>query len=100
VKAQLLGEVVAEASDEDLVWIEGRLYFPPDSVKYGALKHSPRPYTCPWKGVAQYFDVVATGSRVPAAAWSYPMPLPSAVSRVGADFSDYVAFDPAFVDVG
>ncbi len=100
MKAQLLGEAVAEASDEDLVWIEGRLYFPPNSVKHAALKHSPRPYTRPWKGVAQYFDVASTGSRVPAVAWSYPMPLPSAIARMGADFSDYIAFDPAFVDVG
>lgn len=100
MKAQLLGHVVAEASDDDLVWIEGRLYFPPASVRDGALQPSPRPYTCPWKGAAQYFDVLTPQSRSTAAAWSYPMPLPSAIARVGADFSAYIAFDPAFVDVG
>lgn len=100
MKAQLVGEVVAEVSDEDSVWIDGSLYFPPTSVMTGALEPSPRPYTCPWKGVARYFDVLAAGSRIPAAAWSYPRPLPTAISRVGADFSNYVAFDAALVDVG
>jgi hypothetical protein len=41
VKAQLLGEVVAEVSDEDTVWVDGTLYFPPTSVMTGALEPSP-----------------------------------------------------------
>jgi uncharacterized protein (DUF427 family) len=100
VQAKLLGEVIAQASVEETVWIDGTLYFPPSSVMAGALKPSRRPYTCPWKGVAQYFDVLTPQSRSKAAAWSYPRPLASAIRRVGADFSDYVAFDPAFVEVG
>ena len=63
-----------------------------------AADHEPNGYF--WEGVAQYFDVLTPQSRSKAAAWSYPRPLASAIERVGADFSDYVAFDPAFVEVG
>jgi uncharacterized protein (DUF427 family) len=94
VKARLGDVVVADAADEDLVRIEGNWYFPPASIVEGALTESPTPYTCPWKGAAQYFNVVADGTEHADLAWSYPTPYPSAFERVGKDFSGYVAFAP------
>jgi uncharacterized protein (DUF427 family) len=95
LKALLNGVVVAEAADEDVVHIEGNAYFPPSSLTAGAFTESPTPYTCPWKGPAQYFDVTTEEGSAPDGAWSYPDLLPSAVERVGRDVAGYVAFGPA-----
>jgi uncharacterized protein (DUF427 family) len=84
--------VIAEAKKEDLIYIEGNWYFPPSSVKKEYLHKSPTPYTCPWKGVCQYFNI---GQKEPLSqdnAWSYPSPKPSAIEQVKKDFSNYVAF--------
>ncbi|MGV9348105.1 DUF427 domain-containing protein [Streptomyces spiralis] len=99
MKAVVGETVVAEAASEAVVSIEGNAYFPPDSVAAGALRNSPTPYTCPWKGRAQYHDVVAGESVLRDAAWSYPNIKESAATRVGRDFSGYVAFDPRQVRI-
>jgi uncharacterized protein (DUF427 family) len=71
-----LGDVViAEAPDDQII-----------------LTTSPTPYTCPWKGECQYFTVTVDGQALPDRAWSYPQPYETAISRVGKDFSNYVAF--------
>lgn len=98
MKAILNGAVLAESSKDDLVKIEGNWYFPPESIKEGALTESPTQYHCPWKGDAQYFHSAAEGAEKADAAWSYPHPLDGAADRVGKDFSGYVAFDPS-VDI-
>ena len=92
MKAVLEGSVIAEADKDDLIQIEGNWYFPPSSVVDGALVDSPTPYTCPWKGAAQYYTVEADGASLPDRAWSYPTPYPTAIDKVGRDFSGYVAF--------
>ncbi len=94
MRAVIDGTIVAEAPPERLIKIEGNWYFPPDSVADGALIDSPTPYTCPWKGVCQYHSVIVDGEVHADAAWSYPEPKSSAIERVGADFSGYVAFSP------
>lgn len=92
MKAVWNGKTIAEAPREDLIYIEGNWYFPPSSVDQGFLQKSSTPYTCPWKGVCQYFNVVEGESESKDNAWSYPNPLPSAVDTVKKDFSNYVAF--------
>jgi uncharacterized protein (DUF427 family) len=92
VKAVLGETVIAEAPDGDLIRIEGNWYFPPASITEGFLEKSPTPYTCPWKGECQYFDVRIGHEVLQDRAWSYPDPFPTAVERVGKDFSNYVAF--------
>lgn len=99
MKAVLAGTVVAQADDADLISIEGNWYFPPSSITPGVLVDSPTPYTCPWKGEAQYYSVRAGGETFDDRAWSYPHPYPTAFDRVGKDFSGYVAFAPD-VEVG
>jgi len=88
MKAVLNGDVIAEAPKDDLISIEGNWYFPPQAVRPGVLAESPTPYTCPWKGECQYYTV----QGLPDRAWAYPTPYPSAIERVGKDFSGYVAF--------
>jgi uncharacterized protein (DUF427 family) len=93
MKAVLDGVVIAEADRDDLVSIEGNWYFPPTSLREGALVESPTPYTCPWKGAAQYWSISLDGAKLPDGAWSYPDLLPGAAQKAGRDFAGYVAFD-------
>lgn len=86
------GQVIAEADRDALIYIEQRWYFPPSSVKLDLLQKSDTPYTCPWKGVCQYFTVSDGINSSPDAAWSYPEPKASAIDTVKKDFSNYVAF--------
>lgn len=92
MKATWNGKVIAEAPKEELIFIESNWYFPPASVKQEYLEKSDTPYTCPWKGVCQYFNVVSGSDRADDAAWSYPEPKESAIHTVKKDFSNYVAF--------
>jgi uncharacterized protein (DUF427 family) len=79
------GQVLAE-SDECIV-LEGRHYFPPQSVRREFLRPSRRHSTCHWKGRASYYDVVVDGKVNCEAAWYYPEPK-SAAQQI----KDYVAF--------
>lgn len=92
MKAVVGDTVIAEASKDDLISIEGNWYFPRSAVKEGALTPSPTAYHCPWKGDAQYWTVTVDGQELPDRAFSYETPIPSAFDRVGKDFSGYVAF--------
>lgn len=92
MKAVWNGKTVAEADKDDLIYIEGNWYFPPSSVNQDMLRKSDTPYTCPWKGVCQYFDVGHDEMWSHDNAWSYPEPKESAIDTVKKDFSNYVAF--------
>ena len=93
MKAIWKGKVIAEAPKEALIYIEQNWYFPPSSVNKTFLRESATPYTCPWKGVCQYFDVGNDGEGWSKdSAWSYPKPLPTAIEKVKKDFSNFVAF--------
>jgi uncharacterized protein (DUF427 family) len=100
MRATIDGAVIAEAAEADLIKIEGNWYFPPSSVTEGALAQSPTPYTCPWKGACQYFDVVTPTGTHADGAWTYPVLKPTAVERVGRDFAGYVAFSPGVTVAG
>ena len=93
MKAVLDGVVIAEADRADLISIEGNWYFPPSSIREGALTKTPTPYTCPWKGAAQYWSIALEGAELADGAWSYPDLLPGAVEKAGGDFAGFVAFD-------
>jgi uncharacterized protein (DUF427 family) len=99
MKAIVDDVVVADAAEPDLISIEGNYYFPPSSLAADVLSDSPTPYTCPWKGAAQYHDIVVDGASHHDAAWSYPDPYPSSFDRVGKDYSGYIAFDKQQVKI-
>ncbi|MGH7237287.1 MAG: DUF427 domain-containing protein [Candidatus Saccharimonadales bacterium] len=92
MKAIWNGKVIAEASKEDLIYIERGWYFPPSSVRQEFLRKSDTPYTCPWKGDCQYFDVGEGENWSQDNAFCYPTPKASAVDTVKKDFSNYLAF--------
>jgi len=85
MKALWKNRVLAK-SDKTIV-VEGNHYFPPDSVERKYFEPSDDHTTCPWKGVASYYDVVVEGDRNKNAAWYYPEPKEKA-----RNIKDYVAF--------
>ncbi len=98
MKATLDGTVVADAPESDLIAIEGNQYFPPSSLSTEAFSDSSTPYTCPWKGDAQYHDLSLGCSVYHDPAWGYPNPY-AAFERVGSAYTGYVAFDKKQVTV-
>lgn len=84
-KATWNGAVLAESTDT--VIVEGNHYFPASSLNQGYFSESPATSRCPWKGSANYFDVVVDGEVNRGAAWTYHEPKPAA-----ADIKDRVAF--------
>jgi uncharacterized protein (DUF427 family) len=92
MKAIWKNKIIAECEKDKLIFIEQNWYFPPESVRQEYLRKSDTPYTCPWKGVCQYYDVGSGDEWSKDNAWSYQNPLPSAIGRVRQDFGGYVAF--------
>ncbi|HUK92166.1 MAG TPA: DUF427 domain-containing protein [Blastocatellia bacterium] len=85
MKATWENTVIAD-SDKTVV-VEGNHYFPPDSVNQTYFKPSSTHSTCPWKGLASYYDVVVGDKVNKDAAWYYPEPKEAAQQITG-----YVAF--------
>jgi len=75
------------AESEDFEIVEGNYYFPPASVKKEFLHDSITQSTCPWKGQANYYDIVINGDVNKDAAWYYPNPKPAANK-----IQNYIAF--------
>ena len=95
--ARLGGQVVAETCAPLVVFESGfapRWYVPRPDIRPGALDDDPRRTLCPYKGIAEYFDVVAGDERALAAAWSYPDAFPESARLEG-----YVSFDLEQVEV-
>jgi len=75
------------AQSDETIMVEGNHYFPPESVDRTYLRKSDMHSRCPWKGTADYYDVVVDGSVNQGAAWYYASPKPAA-----SDIKNYVAF--------
>lgn len=84
-KAVWKGVVLAESDNYQIV--ENNYYFPEDSVHTEYLESSETHTTCPWKGLASYYNVKVNGAENPDAAWYYPEPKSRAQNIKG-----YVAF--------
>ena len=84
-KAIWNGVVLAESSATEMV--EGNHYFPPESLNRAYFKDSSTHTTCPWKGIASYYDIEVNGQVNKDAAWTYPAPNDAAKQIAG-----YVAF--------
>ena len=85
--AKVVRRGVLLAESDDAIALEGNLYFPPNSVQRDRLADSEQTTTCPWKGLASYYDIELDGETLPGAAWYYPDP-----SEAAAEIKDHVAF--------
>ena len=102
-RATWSGAVLAQS--DDIVRLEGNVYFPADALNRDYIVESNSHTVCPWKGLASYYTVVV-GDRVnPDVGWYYPHLSPPArkirgrvafwhgvrVERVGEDAAERAA---------
>jgi uncharacterized protein (DUF427 family) len=77
VRVLLGGELLAESRRPVIVFETGlppRYYLPPDDVHAQLIPIENRS-RCPYKGIASYWSVEATGTLERALVWTYPQPL-------------------------
>ena len=84
-KAVWNGAVLAESNNCEVV--ENNYYFPPDAINREFFKESSTHTTCPWKGVASYYNVEVEGQVNKDAAWYYPE-----ARQAAKNIEGYVAF--------
>ena len=72
MKATWKNKVLAESNETEVV--EGNHYFPESSLNKAFFKPSDTHSTCPWKGVASYYNLEVDGQLNKDAAWFYPEP--------------------------
>lgn len=75
------------AESDETIMVEGNHYFPPDSINKAYFQESDAHTTCPWKGLASYYDVAVGGQVNTDAAWYYPAP-----KEAARQIKNYVAF--------
>ena len=80
-------ENVILAESNATIVVEGNHYFPPDSINKNYFKDSNTQSSCPWKGLASYYNIVVDGKVNQDAAWYYPDPKSAA-----GNIKNYVAF--------
>ena len=76
MKAIWNNKIIAES--DEVVNVEGNIYFPAESVIKEFLKDSDTHTECHWKGTASYFLLDVDGKTNVDAAWYYPEPRPLA----------------------
>ena len=86
MKKAIWNNTVIAESDQTIV-IENNHYFPADSIKKEYFKSSDTHTTCPWKGVASYYNIEVDGEINKDAAWYYPE-----ISDLAKSIEGYVAF--------
>ena len=84
-KAVWNGAVLAQS--DKTIEVEGNQYFPPEDVDKSHFTVSNYHTKCPWKGLADYYNIEVDGKENRNGAWTYPEPFEKA-----AHIKDYVAF--------
>lgn len=91
------GAVIGE-SNNALELIEGSyppvIYFPRDDIAMAFLEPTETKTTCPYKGNASYYSIIAKSGAIRDAAWSYEDPKADV-----AEIKDHLAFYPEKVTV-
>lgn len=84
-KATFNGQVVAES--DQVIEVEGNLYFPPEALKREFASDADLKTTCPWKGEASYYHITVDGKTAENGAWYYP-----STKEAAKEFEGYIAF--------
>ncbi len=87
MRVQAIWKDTVLAESEETVVVEGNHYFPPEAINWEFFEENTRHTTCPWKGLASYYDVSVDGDVNKSAAWFYPEP-----STAAAHIRNHVAF--------
>ena len=70
--ARAVWKGVELAQSDDCEVVEGNIYFPADSIRTEYFSPSETETYCPWKGVANYYNVEVNDEINQDAAWFYP----------------------------
>ena len=81
MKAIWNGVTIAES--DDTVVVEGNHYFPETSLDRRYVTASDHRSTCPWKGIASYYNLMVDGKTNANAVWYYPEPKEAAANIAG-----------------
>jgi uncharacterized protein (DUF427 family) len=81
--AKAIWNNVTLADSNDVVEVEGNVYFPASALNRAHVRDSSTHTTCGWKGVASYYDVVVGDSVNADAVWFYPTPMAGAEKVAG-----------------
>jgi uncharacterized protein (DUF427 family) len=84
-RAKWKSRILAESDKVES--LEGNLYFPADTLRQEFFRHSKTTTVCPWKGTANYYDVIVDGEVNKDAAWVYREP-----KRAAANIAGHIAF--------
>ena len=76
IREHTTGEVLADASREQVIKEEGNWYVSPGAVSRDHLEVTHHEYICPYKGRCLYVDALVEGRRVPRVGWVYNDPKP------------------------
>jgi uncharacterized protein (DUF427 family) len=79
VRVVVGGETVADTGRPSLLFethLPTRYYIPRMDVRMDLLTPSDTHSRCPYKGVASYWSVNASGQTYPDIVWTYPVPIP------------------------
>ena len=63
------------------------IYFPREDISMALFDKSETTSSCPYKGQATYYDLIAKSGTFKDAAWSYEAPIPEVL-----EIQDYLAF--------
>jgi len=88
MKAIWNGKTIAQS--DDTVVVEGNHYFSENTINREFIEKNDKKTSCPWKGVASYYNIVVDGERNTGAAWYYPEPKDAA-----KEILNRVAFSPS-----
>ena len=77
-KATWNGAVIAESAHTEI--LEGNHYFPQNSINQEYFRENKTTSLCPWKGTANYYDIVVDHQINSIAAWYYPNPKTAAIN--------------------
>lgn len=89
-KVTLNGTLLAK--NNRTVLIEGKNYFPPESVNMEYLKESDTKTSVPGMGELSYYDIVIDGDVSKDAACYFAETDPEALKKIGKDYQNYIHF--------
>ena len=97
VRVRFNGTVIADTTRPVILHETGLptvYYVPREDARMDLLARSTHQTRCPFKGMANYFDIVVDGKRSANTVWTYEDPIAAA-----AAIKNHLAFYPDRVDI-
>jgi len=83
IRLRNTGELLVDASADQVRRLEGNYYVHPDGIRTGGLEVSDRVYRCPVKGISYWVDLKTARGWLNDICWIYPQPEPDYAAIAG-----------------